>query len=86
MMTKGYENRSVYEAVQERFHYLFHEFANIYVSFSGGKDSGVLLNLLLDFKRRYYPDRRIGVFHQDFEAQYSMTTEYVTKTFKSLED
>ena len=85
MMTKGYENRSVYEAVQERFHYLFHEFANIYVSFSGGKDSGVLLNLLLDFKRRYYPDRRIGVFHQDFEAQYSMTTEYVTKTFKSLE-
>lgn len=85
MMTKGYENRSVYDAVQERFHYLFHEFANIYVSFSGGKDSGVLLNLLLDFKRRYYPDRRIGVFHQDFEAQYSMTTEYVTKTFKSLE-
>ncbi len=85
MMTKGYEKRSVYDALQERFDYLFHEFDNIYVSFSGGKDSGVLLNLLLDFKRMYYPERRIGVFHQDFEAQYSMTTEYVTRTFKALE-
>lgn len=85
MMTKGYENKNVYEAVQERFEYLFNEFENIYISFSGGKDSGVLLNLLLDFRRRYYPDRRIGVFHQDFEAQYTLTTEYVTRTFKRLE-
>lgn len=85
MMTKGYQEKTVYDAVQERFDYLFQEFDNIYVSFSGGKDSGVLLNLLLDFKRRLYPDRRIGVFHQDFEAQYSMTTEYVTRTFKALE-
>lgn len=85
MMTKGYQNMNVYDAVQQRFDYLFREFKNIYVSFSGGKDSGVLLNLLLDFKRKYYPDRRIGVFHQDFEAQYTITTEYITKTFKSLE-
>ena len=85
MMVKGYEKKNVYDALQERFHYLFHEFENIYVSFSGGKDSGVLLNLLLDFKRKYYPGRRIGVFHQDFEAQYSVTTEYVTRTFQALE-
>lgn len=85
MMTKGYQDMNVYDAVQQRFHYLFREFQNIYVSFSGGKDSGVLLNLLLDFKRRYYPDRRIGVFHQDFEAQYTVTTEYITRTFQALE-
>ncbi len=85
MMRKGYQKMNVYNAVQERFHYLFTEFENIYVSFSGGKDSGVLLNLLLDFKRRFYPDRRIGVFHQDFEAQYTVTTEYVTRTFQALE-
>lgn len=84
-MTKGYQDIDVYEAAQKRFHYLFSEFENIYVSFSGGKDSGVLLNLLLDFKRRFYPGRRIGVFHQDFEAQYTVTTEYVTRTFGSLE-
>ncbi len=85
MMVKGYQKMNVYDAVQERFHYLFREFENIYVSFSGGKDSGVLLNLLLDFKRKYYPERRIGVFHQDFEAQYTVTTDYVTRTFKALE-
>ncbi|MDE7425641.1 MAG: DUF3440 domain-containing protein [Lachnospiraceae bacterium] len=85
-MTKGYQDMNVYDAVQQRFHYLFREFKNIYVSFSGGKDSGVLLNLLLDFKRKFYPERRIGVFHQDFEAQYTVTTEYITKTFKSLEE
>ncbi len=85
-MVKGYQKMNVYDAVQERFHYLFCEFENIYVSFSGGKDSGVLLNLLLDFKRKYYPDRKIGVFHQDFEAQYTVTTEYVTRTFKALEE
>ncbi len=84
-MIKGYQDINVYEAVQRRFHYLFSEFENIYVSFSGGKDSGVLLNLLLDFKRRCYPNRKIGVFHQDFEAQYTVTTEYVTRTFKALE-
>ncbi len=85
MMTKGYQKISVYDAVQKRLHFLFNEFDNIYVSFSGGKDSGVLLNLLLDFQRKYYPKRKIGVFHQDFEAQYSVTTEYITRTFQKLE-
>ena len=37
MMVKGYQKKNVYDAIQERFHYLFHEFENIYVSFSGGK-------------------------------------------------
>lgn len=85
MMAKGYRSQNVYEAAQERFSFIFREFENIYVSFSGGKDSGLLLNLLLDFRRKFFPKRRIGVFHQDFEAQYSATTEYVAQTFSSLE-
>lgn len=84
-MKKGYLDIDVYEAAQERFRFLFREFENIYVSFSGGKDSGILLNLLLDFRRQHYPDHRIGVFHQDFEAQYTVTTEYITRTFERLE-
>ncbi len=84
-MVRQYQEKNVYEALQERFHFLFQEFENIYISFSGGKDSGVLLNLLLDFKREYYPDRLIGLFHQDFEAQYTVTTEYVERTFRRLE-
>lgn len=84
MMTKGYVSCTVYEATIRRLDYLFREFENIYVSFSGGKDSGVLLNLLLDFRNRRYPNRTIGVFHQDFEAQYTVTTDYVTRTFERL--
>ena len=62
---------NVFDALQKRFAFLFQEFKNIYISFSGGKDSGVLLNLLLDYRNKYASDRVIGVFHQDFEAQYT---------------
>ncbi len=86
MMIREYQKENVYEALQQRFHFLFQEFDNIYVSFSGGKDSGVLLNLFLDFKRQHYPARTVGLFHQDFEAQYTVTTEYVERTFQQLED
>ncbi len=85
-MKKKYSCINVYDATNERLRYLFEEFDNIFVSFSGGKDSGVLLNLLLDFRNENYPDRLIGVFHQDFEAQYTVTTEYVERTFKRLEN
>lgn len=84
-MKREYLSKNVFEALQERFHFLFNEFDNIFISFSGGKDSGLLLNLLLDFRKKYYPNKTIGVFHQDFEAQYSVTTEYIEKTFSQLE-
>lgn len=51
------------------------------MSFSGGKDSGLLLNLVMDYMQRRGIQKRIGLFHQDFEAQYTATTEYVTRTF-----
>ena len=55
-MKKQYIEDDVYTALQNRLHFLFNEFENIYISFSGGKDSGLLLNLVLDFKRKFYPD------------------------------
>ncbi len=81
-MDKRYLESDVFEAFQERLSYLFNEFDYIYVSFSGGKDSGLLLNLVLDYKRKNNISSKIGVFHQDFEAQYSLTTEYVEKYLK----
>ncbi len=84
MMVREYMEQNVYEALQDRLHYLFEEFDNIYVSFSGGKDSGLLLNLVLDYQKRYWPRRKVGVFHQDFEAQYTVTTEYVERTFERI--
>ncbi len=85
-MEKEYLPYDVYEALQRRLEYLFREFDNIYVSFSGGKDSGLLLNMVVDYRNRHYPDRTIGLFHQDFEAQYTVTTEYITRTFERLKD
>ncbi len=84
-MKKHYLPINVYDALLERFEYIFTEFENIYVSFSGGKDSALLLNLLLDYKKEHYPDRTIGVFHQDFEAQYTVTSDFVERTFERLE-
>jgi len=77
---------SVYLETQNRLELLFKEFDNIYVSFSGGKDSGVLLNLCIDYIRQNKLDRKIGVFHLDYEAQYTYTTEYVNKTLAENSD
>lgn len=85
-MKREYTGQDGYAALQERLHFIFEEFDNIFVSFSGGKDSGLLLNLTLDFQRKYYPHKRIGVFHQDFEAQYTVTTEYVERTFDRIKN
>ena len=84
-MMRHYTGQNVYDALQERLQYLFKEFDNIFVSFSGGKDSGLLLNLTLDFRNKYYPNKQIGVFHQDFEAQYSVTTDYIERTFSRIQ-
>lgn len=85
-MIREFLDENVYEALQKRLDFIFKEFDNIYVSFSGGKDSGLLLNLTLDFRDQYYPEKTIGMFHQDFEAQYTVTTEYIERTFERMKE
>ena len=85
-MEKRYLDLNVYEAFQERMAFIFQEFDNIFVSFSGGKDSGLLLQLVLDYKRTHHCSQTIGVFHQDFEAQYELTTDYVEQIFDKYLD
>ena len=51
-MIRKYLDINVFEAFQNRMEYIFQEFENIYVSFSGGKDSTVLLHIV----REMYPN------------------------------
>ena len=85
-MVRQYVAQNVYDALQDRLKLIFEEFENIYLSFSGGKDSGLLLNLVLDYQKKNYPGKKIGVFHQDFEAQYTVTTEYIERTFETIQE
>ena len=62
-MEKIYQPKDVYTALQERLEYIFAEFDNIYISFSGGKDSGLLLNLVLQYMEQRGIRRPIGLFH-----------------------
>lgn len=76
----------VYQAAMRRLDYIFKEFDNVYVSFSGGKDSGVLLHLVLKYIEENKLAIKPGLFHIDYEAQYSKTTEYVDHIYSSLTD
>lgn len=78
--------KNVYELTQERLKMIFEEFDNIYISFSGGKDSGVLLNLCIDYIRQNNLKRKIGIFHMDYEVQYSMTIDYVNRVLETNRD
>ena len=62
-------------ASQERISESFDLFDKLYVSFSGGKDSTVLLHLVMAeaIKRK----RKVGVLIIDLEAQYSDTIEHI---------
>jgi predicted phosphoadenosine phosphosulfate sulfurtransferase len=70
-------SKNVYEAANERIAFIFENFTRIYVSFSGGKDSGVMLNLILDYMRKHQIQRKIGVMILDNEANYELSMRFM---------
>ena len=72
---KKYQNQNVLDAARERVAYAFDNFERIYVSFSGGKDSSVMMHLVLAeaIKR----GRKVGVMILDLEAQYGHTIKHL---------
>lgn len=82
-MKKNENVKNVYELAQERLAVLFKEFDNIYVSFSGGKDSGVLLNLCIDYIRRNNLKIKLGVFFMDYEVQYDHTIAFINRILEN---
>ncbi len=78
--------RTVLDAAHERLARVFADFDTVVVAFSGGKDSGALLHLVLDHVRRFGIDRPVHVFHLDYEAQFSATTRYVDEVMADPPD
>jgi predicted phosphoadenosine phosphosulfate sulfurtransferase len=74
---KKYSNKSVLVAAKERIIEVFDNFSKIYVSFSGGKDSTVMLHMVMSeaIKR----NRKVGVLIIDLEAQYSETINHIER-------
>ena len=81
---KTYNNKDVYTAAKERIEYIFDEFEHICVSFSGGKDSGTVLNMCIDEARKR--KRKIGVLFIDLEAFYKKTIEFVERMLENNKD
>ena len=59
---KIYQDKNVFGATKERIKFAFENFDNVYVSFSGGKDSGLLLNMVLDYKRKNNIQKKLVFF------------------------
>jgi predicted phosphoadenosine phosphosulfate sulfurtransferase len=77
-------NINVYEAAKQRISYIFDEFDKIYLSFSAGKDSTVMLHMVADeaIKRK----RKFGVIIIDLEGQYKLTIDHAKKMFEKYSD
>lgn len=77
---KVYNNKNVFDAAIERIEFAFDNFENLCVSYSGGKDSTVMIQLVeMVAKKR---NRKYDVLFIDMEAQYLMTIEHI-KTLKN---
>jgi predicted phosphoadenosine phosphosulfate sulfurtransferase len=83
---KTYRDINVYDAAMERIEFIFEEFDNIYVSFSGGKDSGVLLNMIFQYMRQHNITKRIGVYYMDYEGSYQYTEDFIRRMVEANAD
>jgi len=68
-------NKNVLDAAKERVEFVFDNFEKIYLSFSGGKDSTVMLHIVMEeaIKR----DRKIAIMIVDLEGQYKLTIQHM---------
>lgn len=75
MSRKVYTQQSVLEATKDRIAKAFDAFERLYISFSGGKDSTVMMHLVMEeaIKR----GRTVGVLIIDLEAQYTATISHI---------
>lgn len=75
---KVYGSKTVHEAALDRIRWLFAEFPNVVVGFSGGKDSTVVFNLAMQVARELNR-LPLTVMFLDQEAEWAATIEQVQR-------
>jgi len=80
---KKYKDQNVYDAARERIDFIFKNFERVYLSFSGGKDSGVMLNLAIDYIRENKIEKKLGIMILDNEANYEYSLEFMHRIISS---
>jgi predicted phosphoadenosine phosphosulfate sulfurtransferase len=78
-MPKNRIGIDVHQAAQDRISWVFDRFERIYLSFSGGKDSTVMLHMVMDEAIRR--GRKIGVLFVDLEGQYRLTIDHIQNCY-----
>lgn len=82
-MKRVYKEQDVYAASIERLDFIFANFERIYLSFSGGKDSGVMLNLILQYMKERGIKRKIGIQILDNEANYEYSVQFMHRMIEA---
>lgn len=75
---------NVLEAARQRVAWAFDTFEKIYVSFSGGKDSTVMLHLVMEEAKKR--KQKVGVMFIDWECQFTATIDHIRNMFKLYEE
>lgn len=83
-MSKTNLSFNVYEACIKRIEYTFDNFEQVYLSFSAGKDSTVMLHIAGDIARK--KNKKFGLLLVDLEGQYKFTIEHAKKMFAEYSD
>lgn len=74
----------VLTAARQRISWTFDNFERIYLSFSAGKDSTVMLHLVMEEAMKR--NRKIGLLLVDLEGQYKLTIDHAEKCFDMYRD
>jgi predicted phosphoadenosine phosphosulfate sulfurtransferase len=82
-MKRVYQEINVYDAANERIEFIFNNFERVYLSFSGGKDSGVLLNLVLDYMKKNNVKKKLGIQILDNEANYEYSMQFMHRMIQA---
>ena len=83
-MPKRYLDMNVNTAAIERIKYTFDNFERIYLSFSAGKDSTIMLHLAMEEAKRR--NQKIGILIVDLEGQYKLTMKHADNCFEMYKD